>query len=92
MSLANDRMMRDTIPTPPELILTAITSVFIILLVLTNIVGNKLMPITLPLLGAGAIFSGIMTYPFTFWCTDLVSELYGKRRADYMVILGFIYS
>ena len=92
MKLAHDRMMRDTIPTPPERILIAITALFVLLLVLTNILGNKLLPITLPLLGTGAVFSGILTYPFTFWCTDLVSEMYGKKRADYMVILGFIYS
>lgn len=92
MSLATDRMMRDTLPTPPERILIALTSLFVLLLVLTNIIGNKLMQVTLPILGSGAVFSGILTYPFTFWCTDLVSELYGKRRADYMVILGFAFS
>jgi len=33
--------------------------------------------------------AGIITYPLTFLCTDIVSEVYGRRRADRMVILGF---
>ena len=36
--------------------------------------------------------SGIVTYPLTFLFTDVVSELYGRKRADFMVILGFFQS
>ncbi len=92
MGLANEHLMRGTRPTPPERILVALSALFIVLLVLTNIIGNKLLKVNLPLLGEGAVFSGILTYPFTFLCTDLVSEMYGKRRADYMVFLGFCFS
>ncbi len=33
--------------------------------------------------------AGIITYPLTFLLTDIVSEVWGRRRADVMVILGF---
>lgn len=71
-----------------------LVSAFSVVLVLTNVVGVKLFtfsffglleePITLT--------SGIVTYPLTFLFTDVVSELYGKRRADFMVVLGFFLS
>ncbi len=32
---------------------------------------------------------GILPYPVTFLCTDLISELYGKKKADQVVIAGF---
>ena len=35
---------------------------------------------------------GILPYPITFIVTDLVSEIYGRRRANQMVFLGFIAS
>ncbi|MCA9580662.1 MAG: queuosine precursor transporter [Myxococcales bacterium] len=31
---------------------------------------------------------GVLPYPVTFLCTDFVSELYGKRRANQLVIVG----
>jgi len=35
---------------------------------------------------------GILPYPVTFVVTDLVSEIYGKKRANQMVFTGFIAS
>ena len=71
-----------------------LAAAFSVVLVLTNVVGVKLFtfdyfglldePITLT--------SGIVTYPLTFLFTDVVSELYGRKRADFMVILGFFLS
>ena len=31
---------------------------------------------------------GVLPYPLTFLCTDLISELYGKRRASFLVWVG----
>jgi len=71
-------------------------STFAVVLVLTNVVGTKLFhfhagplsdwlndgkPLTLT--------AGIITYPITFWLTDIVSEIWGRKRANGMVILGF---
>jgi len=31
---------------------------------------------------------GVLPYPLTFLCTDFISELYGKRRANFVVWVG----
>lgn len=33
---------------------------------------------------------GVLPYPLTFLCTDFISELYGRGRANWLVIVGFI--
>lgn len=33
---------------------------------------------------------GVLPYPITFLCTDLISEFYGKRRANLVVGVGFL--
>lgn len=35
---------------------------------------------------------GILPYPLTFLMTDIISEIYGRRRADQVVIAGFFAS
>ena len=33
---------------------------------------------------------GVLPYPITFLCTDLISELYGRRRASWVVWMGLL--
>ena len=33
---------------------------------------------------------GVLPYPATFLCTDFISELYGKRRANFVVFVGLL--
>lgn len=33
---------------------------------------------------------GVLPYPLTFLCTDFISELYGRRRANFVVFVGFL--
>ena len=33
---------------------------------------------------------GVLPYPMTFLCTDLISELYGKQRANQVVWVGLL--
>ena len=40
-------------------------------------------------LGPMALAVGVLPYPLTFLCTDLISELYGRRRANFVVWVGF---
>ena len=87
-----------------ERVYLLLAATFAVLLVLTNIIGIKLFyapayEVTstvlffIPSSEAGfALTTGIITYPLTFLITDLVSEIYGKRRADFMVLLGFLMS
>lgn len=35
-----------------------------------------------------ALAVGVLPYPITFLCTDLISEFFGRRRANYVVLVG----
>lgn len=37
-----------------------------------------------------AVAVGVLPYPLTFLCTDLISEFYGRRRASFVVWVGLI--
>lgn len=37
-----------------------------------------------------AVAIGVLPYPMTFLCTDLISEFYGRRRANFVVWVGLI--
>ena len=41
-------------------------------------------------LGPLSVAAGVLPYPLTFLCTDLICELYGRRRANFMVTVGLI--
>jgi queuosine precursor transporter len=37
-----------------------------------------------------AVAVGVLPYPLTFLCTDLISEFYGRARANFLVMIGFV--
>ena len=37
-----------------------------------------------------AIAVGVLPYPITFLCTDFISEFYGRRRANHVVMVGLL--
>ncbi len=37
-----------------------------------------------------AVAVGVLPYPLTFLCTDFISELYGRRRANFLVWVGLL--
>ncbi|MEM1329597.1 MAG: queuosine precursor transporter [Planctomycetota bacterium] len=39
---------------------------------------------------AFAVAIGVLPYPVTFLCTDFISELYGRRRANLLVLMGLV--
>jgi len=41
-------------------------------------------------LGPLALAVGVLPYPLTFLCTDFISEFYGRKRANFLVWLGFV--
>jgi uncharacterized integral membrane protein (TIGR00697 family) len=71
---------------------------FAVAIVLTNIIGVKLFlafPEAMPhgLFGeAITLTTGLLTYPVTFLLTDIVCEVWGRRRANLMVVTGFVMS
>lgn len=39
---------------------------------------------------AFAVAVGVLPYPITFLCTDFISELYGRKRANQVVLVGLL--
>jgi len=37
-----------------------------------------------------AVAVGVLPYPITFLCTDFISELYGRARANFVVLVGLL--
>jgi len=37
-----------------------------------------------------AVAVGVLPYPLTFFCTDVISEFYGRKRANFLVFVGLI--
>lgn len=37
-----------------------------------------------------ALAVGVLPYPLTFLCTDLISEFYGRKRANFLVMVGLV--
>ena len=73
-------------------------TLFVTMIVLTNIIGVKLFEVfSNP--STSSFFSepvtlttGIITYPLTFLITDIVCEVFGQKKANQMVIYGFVAS
>ena len=70
-----------------------LAGLFITSLVVSNLIFQKFFywyPLDVKLLG-NSLFElsvGILPYPITFLITDLISEIYGKKRANQVVITG----
>jgi uncharacterized integral membrane protein (TIGR00697 family) len=79
-------------------VFAVLMAAFVVVLVLTNIIGVKLFlafPETLPkgIFGeAITLTTGLITYPITFLLTDIVCEVFGRKRANLMVVTGFVMS
>jgi len=75
-----------------EQIFITCAAIFIASLVTCNLIFQKFFYWDFFGLYTFEISVGILPYPITFLVTDIVSEIYGKRRADQIVITGFIAS
>ncbi|MBO3117125.1 queuosine precursor transporter [Winogradskyella sp. DF17] len=72
-------------------------ALFITSLVVSNLIFQKFFywyPVDVELFGSKLfeISVGILPYPITFLITDLISEIYGKKRANDVVIAGIFAS
>ena len=68
-----------------------LSAVFIASLVTCNLIANKFVTVDLGF-KVFIVSAGILPYPITFLVTDLISELYGQKKANRVVISGFIAS
>lgn len=69
-----------------ERVFLMLAGIFVGAMAMLNIIGiTKFIHI-----GPLALAVGVLPYPLTFLCTDLISELYGKRRANWLVMVGLV--
>lgn len=67
-----------------ERVFLILAGVFICAMTMLNIIGIT----RFIQLGPLSLAVGVLPYPLTFLCTDLISELYGKARANFLVWVG----
>lgn len=72
-------------------------ALFITSLVVSNLIFQKFFywyPVDIEIFGSKLfeISAGILPYPITFLITDLISEIYGKKRANDIVVAGIFAS
>lgn len=71
--------------------LTLLNIIFVVSIVIANVVGCKIINTGLHLGGLElAMSGGAITYAFTFLCTDIIGEIWGKKEANKAVFRGFI--
>ncbi len=69
-----------------ERVFLLLAGFFLCAMVLLNVIGIT----RFIQLGPMQLAVGVLAYPLTFLCTDLISELYGRARANFMVTVGLI--
>ena len=64
---------------------------FGVLLVTANCIASKVWDTGIPFMGGTITLTiGVISYPFTFLCTDIIGEIWGKKEANLAVKYGFI--
>lgn len=85
-------------PRVREQVFLTLAAVFIAALIACNLIFRKFFVWDVPVLGALGLNPqmelsvGILAYPVTFLCTDVLSEFYGRRRVSQLVTAGFFAS
>jgi len=67
-----------------ERVFIVLAGTFLCAMTLLNVIGIT----RFVQLGPMALAVGVLPYPLTFLCTDLICELYGKSRANFLVSVG----
>jgi len=67
-----------------EKVFLVLAGTFLCAMTLLNVIGIT----RFIQLGPMALAVGVLPYPLTFLCTDLICELYGKARANFLVTVG----
>lgn len=67
-----------------ERVFLVLAGLFLCAMTLLNVIGIT----RFIQLGPLALAVGVLPYPLTFLCTDLICELYGRARANFLVTLG----
>ncbi|MCY4144651.1 MAG: queuosine precursor transporter [Gammaproteobacteria bacterium] len=71
-----------------------LSGIFLGTLAVLNVIGiSRFVDLSFTVFGVNVpmvIAVGVLPYPLTFLCTDLISELYGRKRAADMVWVGLL--
>lgn len=77
-----------------EAVFVILAGLFIGSLAMLNILGlSRLIDLSFNFNGSKVhfmVFIGVLPYPITFLCTDFISELYGRKRANMVVWTGLL--
>ncbi len=77
-----------------ERVYLVLCGVFLGTLAMLNILGiTRFLDLSVEVFGITVPFAvavGVLPYPITFLCTDLISEIYGRRRASFLVWVGLL--
>lgn len=68
-----------------------LSALFIAALIVCNLIANKFIEINLGF-KTFIISAGVLPYPITFLITDILSEIYGQKKTNKVVISGFFAS
>ena len=75
-----------------ERVFLVLAGVFLGSMTMLNILGiSRFVDLSFEIAGIHipmALAVGVLPYPITFLCTDFISELYGRRRASFVVWVG----
>ena len=75
------------------LLYVILTGIFISCLITCNLIFLKFFSVRVSILNFTFTQSvGLIAYPITFLITDIVSEIYGQKKASYLVLSGVISS
>jgi len=77
-----------------EVVFIILAGFFLGTLAIFNILGiSRQIDLSFTIFGARVpfiVFVGVLPYPITFLCTDFISELYGRKRANTVVWVGLM--
>jgi len=78
-----------------EMLYMLLAGLFVAALITCNLIANKFVSVDLGFLGFNEPFrisAGVLPYPITFLITDILSEFYGRKRTNKVVLVGFVTS
>lgn len=65
-----------------------LATLFITALIACNLIANKFIVVDLGF-KTFTISAGVLPYPITFLITDILSEIYGRKKTNQVVMMGF---
>ena len=79
---------------PQETAFLVLAGVFLASMTILNVIGvTRILDLSFSVVGFRVPMQvpiGVLPYPITFLCTDLISELFGRRRANRLVWVGLL--